>query len=72
MSTQVVSRSDRQLRTNVEVDPVCGKPVTLKHFEMDELIIDYAGRLYAFCGRDCRTTFLADPVTFAVAGRDVP
>jgi YHS domain-containing protein len=72
MSTQIVSTSDLELRTDIEVDPVCGKAVSLEHFEQDDLIIDYAGRLYAFCSRDCRGTFVADPVTFAVAGRDVP
>ena len=72
MSTEIVSTSDQDLRTDVEVDPVCGKAVSLELFEQDEMIIDYAGRLYAFCSRDCRTTFLADPVMFAVSGRDVP
>ncbi len=72
MSTQIISTSDHELRIDIEIDPVCGKAVSLEHFERDDLIIDYAGRLYAFCSRFCRDTFLADPVTFSVAGRDVP
>ena len=72
MTTQVVARLDPELRTDVEVDPVCERPVSLQEFEQDDLIIDYAGRLYAFCGVGCRTTFLADPARFAVAGRDLP
>jgi YHS domain-containing protein len=72
VSTQIISTSDDEFRTDIEVDPVCDRAVALEHFEQDDLIIDYAGRLYAFCSRICRDTFLADPVAFAVAGRDVP
>ena len=61
----VVSTSDLELRTDVELDPVCGSAVSLESFE-DDLLVDFAGRLYAFCGRTCRDRFLAEPVAYAV------
>lgn len=72
MSSRIASRRDQELRTEIEVDPVCDKPVSLKQFEQDDLMIDYAGRLYVFCSVGCRAAFLADPAAFAVSGRDQP
>lgn len=67
----VVSTADLELRTDVEIDPVCGQAVSLDSY-CDDLIIDFAGRLYAFCGRGCMQRFLSDPTRYAVAGRAEP
>lgn len=69
--THTVSTADLELRTDIERDPVCGGRIALESFE-DDLIIDFAGRLYAFCGRPCRDRFLADPTRYAVSGRAEP
>lgn len=69
--SDVVSTSDLELRTDVELDPVCGNAVSLERFA-DDLILEFAGRLYAFCGRTCRDRFLKEPTRYAVAGRAEP
>lgn len=66
-----VSTAELELRTDIEVDPVCGQPVDLDSYR-DDLILDFGGRLYAFCGRGCMQLFLSDPTRFATAGRAEP
>ena len=60
-----------KMRTDIEVDPVCSQRISLDSY-CDDLIVDFAGRLYAFCGRGCLQQFLSDPTLYAAAGRAEP
>ena len=51
-------------------DPVCGMSVDRELARQHDLAIVFAERQYIFCSPSCRRTFLHDPVTYAVAGRD--
>lgn len=59
-------------KTKLGTDPVCGMSVERAQAREHDLAIIFADREYIFCAPSCRSTFLHDPVTFAVAGRDTP
>ena len=54
----------------IGTDPVCGMSVDRELAREHDLAVVYADRQYLFCSQSCRRTFLHDPVTYAVAGRD--
>lgn len=42
-------------------DPVCGMSVRLDAAQVDGLVLEHHGTLYAFCRSGCRDAFAADP-----------
>ena len=56
----------------IEVDPVCGKPVDTTQSLENGLSAEFEGREYVFCGPGCQKTFLRRPIAYAVAGRTAP
>lgn len=55
-----------------DVDPVCGVPVDANEAREHDLAIDFEQREYVFCGKRCKSTFVARPTAYAVAGRTAP
>ncbi len=64
--------SERQVESELDVDPVCGMSVYRAQAREHDLAITFAEREYVFCARTCRDTFLHEPIAYAVAGRDAP
>jgi YHS domain-containing protein len=58
--------------TKLDTDPVCGMTVDRVQAREHDLAIIFADREYIFCAPPCRSKFLHEPATFAVAGRDTP
>ncbi len=57
---------------DIELDPVCGQVVDLDLASEHDLTLEFEGRDYAFCGRECRTRFEHEPKRYATAGRAQP
>lgn len=72
MREDTISTGEVELRSEVEIDPVCGATVDLELAREADLIAEFAEREYAFCGTACRDQFLGEPIAYAVAGRDAP
>ena len=51
-----------QLKITNEKDPVCGMP-TLRGFE-DTTV--YQGKLIGFCSRECKDSFVKNPVAYKI------
>ena len=72
MANDTVTSADLEPETEIRIDPVCGSDVDVATARDRDLMVDFAGRTYAFCGPGCRDRFLAEPVVYAVAGRSEP
>lgn len=73
MSTAVQTRdADSDLEINIEFDPVCGTAVEPETAGARQLVTQYEGRTYVFCGQGCRARFEHLPKRFASAGRSEP
>ncbi len=66
------SITDRQIESELDVDPVCGMSVHRAQAREHDLAITFAEREYVFCAPGCRDTFVHEPIAYAVAGRDAP
>ena len=47
------------------IDPVCGMAVGVARAEADGLLVEHAGRTYAFCRAGCRRAFVEEPDAYA-------
>ena len=56
----------------IELDPVCGAILELDDAAQRDLVLEYEGRTYAFCGKQCRERFEHEPLRYSVAGRSQP
>jgi len=56
----------------VAIDPVCGRTVDLDDSKERDLVLEYEGRTYTFCGSDCRSRFEHRPMGYSAAGRAQP
>lgn len=73
MTTAVQIRdADSDLEINVEFDPVCGAAVEPDSAASRQLVTQYEGRTYVFCGHGCRARFEHTPTRFAASGRSQP
>jgi YHS domain-containing protein len=72
MSDETTSSADVETSEEIGTDPVCGMPVDLDIARESDLVAEFADRQYAFCGAACRDRFLAQPIAYAIAGRDAP
>lgn len=72
MANDTVTSADLEPETEIGVDPVCSSDVDMATARERDLMVDFAGRTYAFCGRGCRDRFLSEPAVYAVAGRSEP
>jgi len=46
------------------IDPVCGMTVDIVAAEAAGRLVEYEGRMYAFCGSGCRRAFVEEPATW--------
>ncbi|MDE3112004.1 MAG: YHS domain-containing protein [Chloroflexota bacterium] len=72
MTDETVNTAEVETSDEIGTDPVCGMPVDVEIARESDLVSEYADRQYAFCGRACRDRFLAEPIAYAIAGRDAP
>jgi len=73
MTTVIQTRdADSDLEVNVEFDPVCGAAVEPETAASNQLVTQYEGRAYVFCGNSCRAHFEHTPTRYAAAGRSEP
>lgn len=56
----------------IELDPVCGEVLDLDIASEHDLVLEFEGRAYAFCGLRCRSVFEHEPTRYATAGRAQP
>jgi YHS domain-containing protein len=64
--------ADSDLEINVEFDPVCGSAVEPETAAGRQLVSQFEGRAYVFCGNACRAHFEHEPKRYAAAGRSEP
>ncbi len=49
------------------IDPVCGMTVDVARADANDLLLEHAGRWYAFCRSGCRRAFQEDPTEYVAA-----
>jgi YHS domain-containing protein len=59
-----------EARPETLVDPVCGMAVNVAAAEAAGLLLEHAGRTWAFCGRGCRRSFADDPAEYIARAED--
>jgi YHS domain-containing protein len=64
--------ADSDLEINVEFDPVCGAAVEPETAAARQLVSQFEGRAYVFCGDACRAHFEHEPKRYCAAGRSAP
>jgi YHS domain-containing protein len=64
--------ADSDLEINVEFDPVCGTAVEPESAAARQLVTQFEGRAYLFCGHGCRARFEHQPKRYAASGRSEP
>lgn len=73
MTTAMQTRdADSDLEINVEFDPVCGAAVEPDSAGARQLVTQFEGRTYVFCGQACRASFEHTPKRYASSGRSEP
>jgi len=64
--------ADSDLEINIEFDPVCGAAVEPETAGDRQLVTQFEGRAYVFCGNACRAHFEREPRRYSAAGRSEP
>ena len=64
--------ADSDLEINIEFDPVCGAAVEPETAAARQLVTQFEGRAYIFCGLSCRARFEHAPTRYAASGRSEP
>lgn len=72
MSEDTVNTTELETSDEIGIDAVCGMTVDIEIARQSDLMAEFADREYAFCGAACRDRFLAQPIAYAIAGRDAP
>jgi YHS domain-containing protein len=66
------TEAETELEVDTDIDPVCGERVEPEEAATHSLMVEYEGRQYVFCGKDCRARFEHAPTRYAAAGRAQP
>jgi YHS domain-containing protein len=67
-SSAIAKNNLKVLKYDYKKDPACGMPLTAGL----EDTLQYKGKLYGFCSRECKAAFIKDPATYLAQIKPAP